>query len=113
MFSLAKTKSRGRLALLFSVPLAFSLLFFLVSQIAESTDTNLIQLQTRSSSLGNLLSLTNEVEAAERGFLLTGNEQYLRPLEHAKHFCQANYAYAVPIPKTNPPGSPRSKGWPP
>lgn len=83
MFSSVKTKPRGRLALLFSVPLAFSLLFFLVNQIAETTDTSLIQIQTLSSSLGAVLSLSKDVEAGERGFLLTGDDQYLRPLQRA------------------------------
>ena len=83
MFSSVKTRPRSRLALLFSVPLAFSLLFFLVNQIAQTTDTNLTQIQTLSSSLGSVLSLSKDVEAGERGFLLTGDEQYLRPLQRA------------------------------
>jgi signal transduction histidine kinase len=83
MFSSVKTNPKRRLALLFSVPLAFSLLFFLVNQIAETTDTNLIQIQTLSSSLGMVLSLSNDVEGGERGFLLTGDEEYLRPLQRA------------------------------
>jgi signal transduction histidine kinase len=78
----AKTKTRAQLALLFSVPVAFSVLFFLVNQAAEHTDTRLVQIQTLESSVRTILSLTKDVEAGERGFLLTGDEQYLEPLNH-------------------------------
>ena len=77
-----KTKTRTQLALLFSVPVAFSILFFLVNQVAEHTDTKLVQIQTLESSVRTILSLTKDVEAGERGFLLTGEEQYLEPLNH-------------------------------
>src|SRR6185312_12489099 len=78
----AKTKTRAQLALLFSVPVAFSVLFFLVNQAAEHTDTRLVQIQTLESSVRTILSLTKDVEAGERGFLLTCDEQYLEPLNH-------------------------------
>ncbi len=83
MFPPVKTKTRTQLALLFSVPLAFSGLFFLMNQLAERTDTNLVQIQTLASSLRAVLSLTKDVEAGERGFLLTGEERYLLPLHRA------------------------------
>lgn len=83
MFSPVKTKTRTQLALLFSVPLAFSLLFFLANQLAEHTDTSLTQIQTLASSLRTVLSLSKDVEAGERGFLLTGDERYLLPLNRA------------------------------
>ena len=83
MFSPVKTKTRTQLALLFSVPLAFSILFFLMNQLAERTDTNLVQIQTLASSVRTVLSLTKDVEAGERGFLLTGDERYLLPLNRA------------------------------
>ncbi len=82
MFPPIKTKPRTQLALLFSVPVAFSILFFLVNQMAEHTDTRLVQIQTLASSVRTILSLTKDVEAGERGFLLTGDDRYLAPLNH-------------------------------
>lgn len=75
--------TRRRLALLFSVPLAFSVLFFLVSLETEHTDIGLLQNENLSSAVLQLRSLANDVESGERGFLLTGDEHYLSPLEHA------------------------------
>jgi signal transduction histidine kinase len=77
------TKTRRRLALLFAVPLAFSLLFFLANQIAEHIDVRFLQLQNLASSLNRLLSLCKDAETGERGFLLTGDETYLAPLQQA------------------------------
>jgi signal transduction histidine kinase len=77
------TKTRRRLALLFAVPLAFSLLFFLANQIAEHIDVKFLQLQNLSSSLNRLLSLCKDAETGERGFLLTGDDRYLAPLQQA------------------------------
>src|SRR4051794_38572456 len=77
------TKTRRRLALLFTVPLAFSLLFFLANQIAEHIDVRFLQLQNLTSSLNRLLSLCKDAEIGERGFLLTGDDRYLSPLEQA------------------------------
>ncbi|MGI8958944.1 MAG: sensor histidine kinase [Bryobacteraceae bacterium] len=76
-------KTRGRLALLFAVPLAFSLLFFLANQIAEHIDIRFLQLQNLASSLNRLLSLCKDAEIGERGFLLTGDDRYLAPLQQA------------------------------
>jgi signal transduction histidine kinase len=77
------TKTRRRLALLFTVPLAFSLLFFLANQIAEHIDVRFLQLQNLASSLNRLLSLCKDAETGERGFLLTGDDRYLAPLQQA------------------------------
>jgi signal transduction histidine kinase len=77
------TKTRRRLALLFAVPLAFSLLFFLANQIAEHIDVRFLQLQNLASSLNRLLSLCKDAETGERGFLLTGDDTYLAPLQQA------------------------------
>jgi len=79
----AETKTRQRVALLFTVPLLFSLLFFLANQIAEHIDVGFLQLQNLNSSLDRLLSLSKDVEMGERGFLLTGDDRYLTPLEEA------------------------------
>ncbi len=77
------TKTRRRLALLFAVPLAFSLLFFLANQVAEHIDIRFLQLQNLESSLHRLLSLCKDAETGERGFLLTGDDRYLEPLQQA------------------------------
>src|SRR4051794_2922568 len=77
------TKTRRRLALLFTVPLAFSLLFFLANQIAEHIDVGFLQLQNLASSLNRVLSLCKDAEIGERGFLLTGDDRYLAPLKQA------------------------------
>ncbi|MGI9072885.1 MAG: sensor histidine kinase, partial [Bryobacteraceae bacterium] len=78
-----ETKTRRRLALLFAVPLGFSLLFFLANQVAEHIDVRFLQLQNLTSSLNRLLSLCKDAEIGERGFLLTGDDRYLAPLEQA------------------------------
>lgn len=74
-------RTRRRLALLFSVPLAFSLLFFLIDMMSERTDTRLLQTHMLHSSISQLWSLAQDAESAERGFLLTGDEHDLTPLE--------------------------------
>ncbi len=79
-----QSKTRRRLALLFTVPLAFSLLFFIANTQAENTDIEILTAQNLQSSLGNLLSFTQDAETSERGFLLTGDERYLGPYEQAK-----------------------------
>ncbi len=76
-------QTRRRLALLFSLPLAFSIVFFLVDLATEHTDIDLLRIQNLSSGILQLRSLANDVEAGERGFLLTGDERYLLPLEQA------------------------------
>lgn len=83
MGSPAHGPTRRRLALLFSVPLAFSVLFFLVSLETEHTDIGLLQIENLSSAVLQLRSLAADVESGERGFLLTGDDHYLSPLEHA------------------------------
>jgi signal transduction histidine kinase len=79
-----QTKTRRRLALLFTVPLAFSLMFFIANTQAENTDIEILAAQNMRSSLSNLLSFTQDAETSERGFLLTGDERYLGPYEQAK-----------------------------
>ncbi len=83
MTPLVHRRTRRRLALLFCVPLAFSVLFFLVSLETEHTDIDLLRIENLSSAVLQLRSLANDIESGERGFLLTGDEHYLSPLEHA------------------------------
>lgn len=78
------TKTRRLLALLLTVPLAFSLLFFIANQIGEHIDTRFLQLQNLASSLNRILSLCKDVETGERGFLLTGDDRSLGLLQQAK-----------------------------
>ena len=77
------TQTRRRLVLLFSLPLAFSVLFFGVDLLTEHTDIDLLRIQNLSTGIAQLRSLANDAQAGERGFLLTGDERYLVPLEHA------------------------------
>ncbi|MFZ0594178.1 MAG: CHASE3 domain-containing protein [Bryobacteraceae bacterium] len=78
-----QAKTKRRLALLFTVPLAFSLMFFIANTQAENTDIEILSAQNLRSSLSNLLALTQDAETAERGFLLTGDDRYLGPYEQA------------------------------
>lgn len=79
----AQTNTRRRLALLFSVPLAFSLVFFFVNLAAERTDIHLLKVQNLSSNITQLRALAKDAESGERGFLLTGDDRYLAPLDQA------------------------------
>jgi len=77
------TSTRRRLAFLFSVPLAFSLVFFLVQLAAERADIYLLEIQNLQSSVRELRLLAKQAESSERGFLLIGDDRYLFPLEQA------------------------------
>ena len=77
------TQTRRRLALLFSLPLAFSILFFCFDLATEHTDIDLLQIQNLNSGIEQLRFLANDVQASERGFLLTGDDHSLIPLEQA------------------------------
>ncbi len=80
----SQTKTRRRLALLFAVPLAFSLLFFLASNIGERTNDRVRSIQNLQSALLTLLSLAQDAESSARGFLLSGDDGYLVPYNQAK-----------------------------
>jgi signal transduction histidine kinase len=75
--------TRRRLALLFAVPLAFSILFFVVNTLSESNDVLLLQTQQLGSAIGKLRSIANDAEVGEHGFLLTGDSRYLSTLQSA------------------------------
>ena len=103
MGTAVQSSTRRRLAILFCVPLAFSLLFFIANQAAQHTDLGLQQLDSLSSSVNALLLLSTSAQTGERGFLLTGDEKDLIPLREAEAFlpsqidlCRA-YAKARPI----------------
>jgi signal transduction histidine kinase len=77
------SNTRLRLALLFAVPLAFSLLFFIVNIAAEHNDVRLLQMQELVTGAARLQSVANDAEVGEHGFLLTGDDGYLIPLDGA------------------------------
>src|SRR5579884_3239562 len=79
-----QTDPKRRLGILFSVPLALSLLFFFVNLATERTDTRLLETQNLSWNVTQLRYLATDANAAERGFLLTGDDSYLLPLKQAK-----------------------------
>lgn len=76
-------QTRRRLALLFSLPLAFSVLFFCVDLATEHTDIDLLRIQNLISGITQIRSLANDVQASERGFLLTGDDRFLVLLDQA------------------------------
>ena len=77
------TGTRRRLGFLFSIPLAFSLLFFLVDVASERTDTQLLDIQSLSSAVDQLRALATDAESGERGYLLMNEDRYLLPLQQA------------------------------
>lgn len=83
MMSSIEKRTRRRFALLFSVPLAFCFLLFFVDVMSERTDTRLLQSHSLHSSISRLWSLAQSAESAERGFLLTGDQHDLVPLQQA------------------------------
>lgn len=80
----AHQKTRRRLALLFSVPLAFSLVFFFVDQAAERRETQLLDLQEVTRSVLQLASSARDAEAAERGYYLSHRSEYLTELKQTQ-----------------------------
>src|SRR5581483_3105733 len=75
--------TRRRLGILFSLPLAFSLLFFSLTLATEHTDVNLLRTSNLTSCVEQLDSLANDAQAGEGGFLVTGDERYLSTFEQA------------------------------
>ncbi len=78
-------KTRRRLAFLFSLPAAFSLIFFAVELLSERADIHSLEIQNLESSIAELRRLAKEAESSERGFLLSGDKNYLRPLREAEY----------------------------
>jgi signal transduction histidine kinase len=71
------------LGVLVSVPLALCFLFYALTIATEQIDVNLLRTQNLRACVGRLYTLANDAQAGERGFLLTGNEGYLQPLQSA------------------------------
>jgi signal transduction histidine kinase len=99
-------KTRRRLAFLFSLPAAFSLVFFGVELLSERTDIHLLEIQNLETSVTDLGRLAKDAESAERGFLLTGERSYLLPLKEASYWLPSRIetckAYAVNRPDLVP-----------
>ncbi len=79
-----QSRTRRRLAILYSVPLALSLLFFAVTTLGEYADLRLLSIQKLSGSVQQLRTLSTNVESEERSFLLTGEERFLNQFETDK-----------------------------
>jgi signal transduction histidine kinase len=83
MAASVQPKTRRRLAALFSVPLAFSLVFFFVNQASEHRETRLLEVQRLANCIQQLRAEARDAESGERGFYLTGDERFLDPLNLA------------------------------
>lgn len=77
-------RTRRRFAFLFCIPLVFCFLLFFMDAMSERTDTRLLQAHTLHSSISQLWSLAQSAESAERGYLLTGDQHDLVPLQQAQ-----------------------------
>ena len=101
-----QSKTRRRLAALFSVPLAFCLLFFFVNQTAEHRETRLLEVQRLANCATQLRGHARDSESGERGFYLTGDPRFLIPLKQAQDslsmWIRQSRAYARERPRYRP-----------
>src|SRR5947209_959733 len=93
--------ARLRLALLLSIPLVFSLIFFAVNTSAEHNDIRLVRLQDLHAGIGSLRATANDAEVGEHGFLLTSDERYIATLDNATHnvISKAKSVRKIPVDK--------------
>lgn len=75
--------TKRRLAVLFSMPICFSLLFFTVTTVTEYRSAKFLAIENLLINLDGLRAVAGDVDASERGFLLTADPQYLNPLRQA------------------------------
>lgn len=75
--------TKRRLAVLFSLPILFSLLFFAVTTVTEYRTAKFLNIENLLINLDGLRAVAGDVDASERGFLLTSDPQYLDPLRQA------------------------------
>jgi signal transduction histidine kinase len=94
--------TRRRLVFLFSVPFAFSLVFFIVEILAERTDIHLLQIQNLQTNISQLRMLAKDAESGERSFLLTGDDHYLLPLNQAEALLQTQVNFCREYAKDQP-----------
>jgi signal transduction histidine kinase len=94
---------RRRLAFLFSLPILFGLLFFSVSLFATHISTRFLETQELSISVAQLRSLADDCQAGERGYVITGEERSLVPLQHATSALPMQLASSVRSARDQPP----------
>jgi signal transduction histidine kinase len=75
--------TKRRLAVLFSLPICFSLLFFTATTATEYMTAKFLNFENLLINLDALRALAGDVDTSERGFLLTSDPQYLNPLRQA------------------------------
>jgi len=75
--------TKRRLAVVFSLPICFSLLFFTVTTATEYMTAKFLNFENLLINLDALRALAADVDTSERGFLLTSDSRYLNPLRQA------------------------------
>ncbi len=75
--------TKRRLAVLFSLPICFSLLFFTVTTATEYMTAKFLSFENLLINLDSLRAVAADVDTGERGFLLTSDPRYLEPLRQA------------------------------
>lgn len=78
------SNARWHLAVLFSIPVVLSVLFFAINVADEQNETNLSKVEYVRSRVGAFRGIANDAEVGENGYLLTHDESYLAILESAK-----------------------------
>jgi signal transduction histidine kinase len=96
------SKTKRRLAALFSVPVAFSVLFFLLNQNAERRETELLKVQHLANALREIRSEVRDAESGERGFLLWGEDRYLVPLDQTNQALASTARNCLDLARDNP-----------
>jgi signal transduction histidine kinase len=94
--------TRQRLGFLFSLPLVFCLVFFLMELAGEKTDIHLLQIQNLQTSVAVLESLAKDAESSERGFLLTGEESARVAFQQVKEALPKQMAFTRSSAKDHP-----------
>lgn len=67
---------RRFLGVLFGIPVAFSILFFIANTMAQHLDGTRITLEQLSFQVAELRAIANDAEVGEQGYLLTGDQRY-------------------------------------
>lgn len=76
---------RRWLGVLFSLPLAFSLIFYALTLVSEQTENRLLSAQNLGSCIERIHALADEAQSAERSYLVTGDDRYLSLYKHFSH----------------------------
>src|SRR3954471_7588423 len=75
--------TKRRLAVLFSTPICFSLIFFAATTATEYMTARFLKIENLLIDLDALRAVAADVDTSERGFLLTSDPRYLEPLRDA------------------------------